>query len=126
VPFISVQDRLFTEYLGRWNVGFMNVVELRAFSNKDSYPTNDFYYYASDNSDINHWLIGLISQMNQVAILYSFGEQGLRYVITNEKVTNLANSLTIGGLGSKMILKDDVVINFTADNLTLEFALPGN
>lgn len=108
-----------SDFEGRWNVGFINVVELRPISNKDSYPTNDFYYYAAENSDINTLVNWHKNVDESGGNPYSFSEQGIKFVIGEQKVTNLSNNLHIDGSGSKMILKDEVLINFTVDNLTL-------
>jgi predicted esterase len=99
---------------------YINVLELQPMTDFDlAYPTQDFVYYAAESSDINTLTNWFDSPDESGGNPSSFSEQGLKYVIADEKVTNLANDLTIGGIGSKMILKDNVVINFTAGNLTL-------
>lgn len=102
------------------NFGYINVLELQALGNYDAiYPKMYFHYYATDDTEISsivNWTDNADGSGDNPT---SFNLAGLTFVIPEGNHVNLANNLTIGGLGSKMIIKEDVVFNFSANNLTL-------
>jgi len=106
------------------NYGLLNAIVIQGYSKINRSEDENFYtYYARNNTDISQSSSWNTRIDGTGAVLPSFDDPGIEYIIDGNSSITAANNLIIGGNGSILKVKDNATISLDPGVTNLE--IPG-